>query len=335
MARKSPERILIIQTAFLGDVILATGLVEKVNQHYPDAETDILIRQGYESLFEGHPKICRIHVFDKSRLKYVHLFRVIRKIRKLDYDMVVNVQRYLSTGLITIFSGAAVTIGFDKNPLSFFFSNKISHLFDGNHETGRNHKLVEWFTDDQPAKPVVYPQPANYENIAGYNRGKYLCIAPASIWFTKQFPVEKWLELLSLVPSTLPVYLTGGPDDRLLGEEIRIKSGMDNVKNLCGALSLLDTAALMAGALMNFVNDSAPMHLASAMNAPVCAVYCSTIPSFGYGPLSEHSSILQIREDLYCRPCGIHGRKKCPEGHFRCALDIGKDQMKEIMERVI
>ncbi|MBS0000442.1 MAG: glycosyltransferase family 9 protein [Cyclobacteriaceae bacterium] len=334
MAKKSLERILIIQTAFLGDVILATGLVEKIYQHYPEVEIDFLVRKGYESLFDSHPKIRRVIIFDKTRHKSMNLPRVIRKIRSLKYDMVINVQRFISTGLITVLSGATISVGFDKNPLSLLFSKRIKHRFDGEHETGRNHKLVGWFTDDEPGRPALYPQHRHLENITAYRQGNYICLAPASIWFTKQFPVEKWLEIIGLAPNQMIVYLVGGSGDRSLGEEIRARAGSGKVINLCGELGFLDTAALMRGASMNFVNDSAPMHMASAMNAPVCAIYCSTLPSFGFGPLSDRSFILEIRDNLYCRPCGIHGRKKCPEGHFRCACDIGVDQMAEVMGKL-
>jgi heptosyltransferase-2 len=87
--------------------------------------------------------------------------------------------------------------------------------------------------------------------------------------------------------------------------------------NLCGKLNLLQSAALMQNAEMNFVNDSAPLHIASAMNAPVTAIYCSTVPEFGFGPLSDHFKILQV-EKLSCKPCGLHGYKSCPKGHFKC-----------------
>jgi heptosyltransferase-2 len=94
-----------------------------------------------------------------------------------------------------------------------------------------------------------------------------------------------------------------------------------DVRNLAGTLSFLQSAALMEKAAMNYVNDSAPLHLASAMNAPVTAVFCSTVPAFGFGPLSDKSHIVEC-ENLYCRPCGLHGKPSCPEGHFRCAMDI-------------
>jgi heptosyltransferase-2 len=99
------------------------------------------------------------------------------------------------------------------------------------------------------------------------------------------------------------------------------------VINLCGQLSFLESAALMKEAVMSYVNDSAPMHFASAVNAAVTAVYCSTLPSFGFGPLSDTSRIVEIDYNLYCRPCGLHGRKQCPEGHFKCAYDIKAGQL--------
>jgi heptosyltransferase-2 len=94
------------------------------------------------------------------------------------------------------------------------------------------------------------------------------------------------------------------------------------VLNLAGKLSLLASAALMENAAMCYVNDSAPLHLASAVNAPTCAVFCSTVPDFGFGPLSDVRQVIQIREELACRPCGLHGFNHCPKGHFRCAEDI-------------
>jgi heptosyltransferase-2 len=84
---------------------------------------------------------------------------------------------------------------------------------------------------------------------------------------------------------------------------------------------------------MNYVNDSAPMHFASAVNAPVTAIYCSTIPAFGYGPLSDNSNIVETHEQLSCRPCGLHGYKACPQGHFKCAFGITNEQLLSALSR--
>jgi lipopolysaccharide heptosyltransferase II len=331
------KKILIIQTAFLGDVILATPLIEKLHQFYPDAQLDFLLRKGNESLLQGHPYLRNILIFDKKR-KSASLFENVRKIRQEHYDLVVNVQRFASSGLITALSGAKHTIGFRKNPFSFFFSEKIEHLIDekiGKHEVDRNIDLIKRFTDDKRVRPKLYASSQDKEKAKIYKGSKYICIAPASIWFTKQFPKEKWIEFINQLREDLVVYLLGSPADHNLCQEILNRSTNRNVQNLAGKLSLLASGELMKDAVLNYVNDSAPLHLASQANAPVCSVYCSTIPEFGFGPLSDFSSIVQLKEPLYCRPCNLHGYKQCPQGHFKCALDINIEQLNEVLKKAL
>jgi heptosyltransferase-2 len=95
---------------------------------------------------------------------------------------------------------------------------------------------------------------------------------------------------------------------------------------LAGKLSFLQSTALMKDATMNYVNDSAPLHFASAINAPVTAFFCSTIPAFGFTPLSTNSIIIETEEKLTCRPCGLHGKKECPLQHFKCGYEIDVDK---------
>ncbi len=318
------KKILLIQTAFTGDVVLATPVAEKLHRVFPDAEIDFLVRKGNESLLKGHPFVKETLVFDKKNGKLKNLFKLRSVIRKKKYDLVVNMHRFGSSGFLTAFSGAKEKIGFDKNPFSFLFTKKIKHeIGNGKHEVQRNLELIESFTDTLPQRPKLYPSDADRKSVSVYeNSGEYVCMAPTSVWFTKQWPMEKWVELIRIIPANTRIFLLGGPTDAAVCEEILKKSGRENVENLSGKLSFLQSAALMEGAKMNYVNDSAPMHFASAMNAPVTAIYCSTVPSFGFGPLSDVSFVIETEEKLSCRPCGIHGHKTCPEGHFKCALTI-------------
>jgi heptosyltransferase-2 len=123
------------------------------------------------------------------------------------------------------------------------------------------------------------------------------------------------------------VYLIGGPEDHALSSEIIEQTDRETISNLAGKLTFLQTAALMKKARMNYVNDSAPLHIASAMNAPVTAVFCSTIPGFGFYPVSDQSYIVETDIDLDCRPCGLHGYSTCPEGHFKCARTIDSKKL--------
>jgi heptosyltransferase-2 len=109
----------------------------------------------------------------------------------------------------------------------------------------------------------------------------------------------------------------------------------NNLVNMAGRLSFLASAALQKGAVMNYVNDSAPMHFASSVNAPVAAIYCSTVPDFGYGPLSDTSFIIETEQTLPCRPCGLHGKKQCPLKHFNCAETITLEQIYQPLQQVL
>jgi len=320
---RSFQKILVIQTAFIGDVILATGVLEKLHQHYPQAQLDFLVRKGNEALVKNHPFLNQTLVWDKKAGKYKNLMKMLKAIRSERYDLVVNIQRFANSGFLTAFSKAKVKVGFDKNPFSWAFHKKVPHeINNGKHEIERNHDLIAEFTDAAAAKPKLYPSSQDFDQARKWKTDQFICFAPASVWFTKQFPKEKWIEFLSSTNFEGLIYALGAPSDAALCDEIIEKSGNRKAENLCGKLSLLESAALMQDAQMNYVNDSAPMHLASAMNAPTAAIFCSTIPDFGFGPLADHSKVIQIEEKLYCRPCGLHGKKSCPEGHFKCGFEI-------------
>ncbi len=365
------HRILVIQTAFIGDVVLATALLQNLHAAYPSAKIDILVRQGADELFTDHPYINEVHVWNKKKNKYQHLFQIIQTIRRIKYDVVINVQRYLATGIITVLSGAKKTIGFDKNPLSFLFSEVVAHQFGAAaeaagsvaesgararaaghaaeagrraaeagggaaeqysssaylHETSRNHALLASLTTAPVSKPALYPSTAHFAAVKKWQGAPYICMSPGSVWETKKMPAQNWIDLINAVPTNYTIYLMGAPNETALCAEILSGSSREGVINIAGQLNLLEAAALIKGARLNYVNDSAPMHLASATNAPVAAIYCSTIPAFGYGPLSSVQFIIESLENLPCKPCGLHGKKVCPLGHFNCGHSITTTQL--------
>ena len=234
-----------------------------------------------------------------------------------------NLQRFFTTGLIALFAKSKRKSGFNKNPLSFTFDHKVHHeIGNGRHEIERNIDLVAPVTDSTFMKPRLYPSNKDYEKVSQYQNRAYITVAPASVWYTKQFPKEQWVAFLNELDGQYDVHLIGGPGEHALCGEIIEKTGRERISNLAGKLTFLQTAALMKKARMNYVNDSAPLHIASAMNAPVTAVFCSTIPGFGFYPVSDHSHIVETEINLDCRPCGLHGYSACPEGHFRCARSI-------------
>ncbi len=327
------QKILLIQTAFTGDVVLATAVVEKLHQFYPDAEIDFLLRKGNEGLLKDHPFVKNILVWNKKENKFNNLFDLLKQIRRTKYDKVVNLQRFASTGLLTGFSQAKERIGFDKNPLSFLFTKKVSHHFKkGIHEVERNNRLIEDFTDTSFNKPRLYPSQKDEQEISQYKKQPYVCMMPASVWFTKQYPREKWIELINTFPGDYNIFLLGGKEDISLCDNIKEQATSKRVTVLAGKLSFLSSAALMKGAKMNYSNDSAPLHFASATDAPITAIFCSTVPEFGFYPLSEKSIIVQTEVGLSCKPCTLHGREACPLRHFKCALTIETGKLLESLK---
>ena len=317
------KRILVIQTSFIGDAILATSVLESLHASQPEARIDMLVKKGNEALFLGHPFIGKVLIWDKTKSKYSSLFQLILQVRKEAYDGVINLHRFASSGLLTALSGAKHTAGFTKNPLHHFFKYTAPHPMLGEHEVERNFFLIKPLVQSEtPVLPCLYPSAADEAKVSTLKASPYRCMAPTSVWFTKQWPKAHWISLIKLIPADEIIYLLGAAADAGYNDSIIAESNRQNIVNLAGKLNLLQSAALMRDALMNYVNDSAPLHLCSAMKAPVKVIFCSTVPSFGFGPLGNKAKSVEINVPLTCRPCGLHGHKRCPEQHFKCGLDV-------------
>jgi len=330
-----PGKILVIQTAFIGDVVLALPVPQALRKKFPESEIHFLLRKGNESLLDNHTSINKVWIWDKNNNKNSGLFKLILKLRKERFDLVINLQRYFSSGLFTVFCGAKKSLGFTKNPLSFFFSKSYPHIIGSKtdkaylHETERNLSLLSDFVQFKNAiKPELFPIKSDYDKITNYvPDGPMFVLAPASVWFTKQYHQEGWKSLALNLSKIGTVITVGGKNDFPFCNTIL--DSIPNGINLAGSLTFLETAALMTHAKRVFANDSAPLHFASGVNASVTAIFCSTIPQFGFGPLSDDSIIVETSLELACKPCGLHGKKSCPEGHFKCATTIKTEKLIE------
>ncbi len=331
------KNILIIQTAFIGDTILASHFAKEVKNKYPESNIHFLLRKGNESVIDGLPFIFKTWIWDKNGGKFKNLVKLIFELRKISFEIVFNLHRHTNSGIVTTFVHSPIKVGFKENPLSFFYSHKMKHIIPQKptdnslvelHEIDRNFSLLKLVNpnstkiEDRPFLPI---KEVDYQKVKIFQQRPYFVIAPASVWFTKAWSASKFRELtLELIPHG-EVYFLGAPGDFQLCENIR--KDISLTYNLCGKLSLLESAALMKGALRVFVNDSAPLHLASCVNAKITAIFCSTVPAFGYTPLSEKFKIIDVGNDLSCRPCGLHGHNRCPLGHYECSEGISSKKV--------
>ena len=332
-----PRKILIIQTAFIGDAILATSLVELLKKELPFAQIDFLLRSGNESILETNPHIKNLLVWHKNNSKYKSLFKLISKVRKEKYDAVINIQRFFNSALLTTLSGSKLKIGFHTNFLSLFYSHRFKHKIPYKskegyfHEVQRNAELLSPLLNEftipkaKEIPPKIYFNDSDHQTISKYIKAKdYIVMAPSSVWFTKQWQKSKWIELIKMTQSNYKIYLIGAPSDRAYLESL---GEHPNIINLAGELSLRESALLMKSAKRTFVNDSAPLHLGSSVNANLTAIFCSTVPDFGYTPLSADSLVIQLTPRLDCMPCGVHGHNECPLGHFNCSKRVSVEEV--------
>jgi ADP-heptose:LPS heptosyltransferase len=336
MTQASSKTILIIQTAFIGDTILASHFARAVKEKYPESQIHFFLRKGNESVIQGLSSIEKTWIWDKQGGKTKNLFKLVRELRKIKFDMVFNLHRHFNSGLVASLVKAPLKVGFKQNPLSVFYTHKVEHKIPHHprenekvlwHEVQRNLQLIKAIHPDYEIvdnskfyRPELPLAPKNFEKVAAFSEGEYFVIAPASVWFTKAWSEKKYRKLTQELAKMGKIYFIGAPSDKDLCD--RIRKDIPNTENLCGGLNLLDSAALMQNAKRVFVNDSAPLHLASCVNAKTTAIFCSTVPAFGYTPLAEDSVVVDVGDSLNCRPCGLHGHEKCPLGHFKCSEDI-------------
>lgn len=326
------EKILVIQTASIGDVILVTSLLEKLHHKFPDSQIDLLLKSPNQQLFIQHPFINNLWIWQKDDKKYLRLWDLCDRIRKEKYDVVFCIQRFFSSGLVTLYSGAKKRIGFKKNPLSIFFTHRVEHKIEqGIHEVDRNISLLEGYWCKTAPRPTLYPTKQDYAKTSLYKQGNYYTLSPSSLWKTKTLEPEKWIELTNHIPQDSTLYLLGSKQDYELCQYIKKHSQHTNTFNLSGELTLLQSAALMRDAKMNFTNDSAPLHLCTSVNAPVTAVFCSTTTDFGFTPLSDDSLVVEVQPQPKCKPCGLHGAKQCKLGTFECSKNI---DINKLIERI-
>lgn len=317
----SPKRILVIQTAFIGDIIMSTPLFSGIHQAYPDAVIDVVVNSRHASLLDNNPYISKVYGFDKSNHKLRNLYHLIRRIRKNKYDAALSMQIHLSSTLMMVLGGIRMRIGFPRQAL-------LTHPVNfspGLHIRERAGLLLNRLKKDTyDLQTRLYPSEQDVEKARKYllKRGQFrLGIAPGSVWETKKWPKKYFLEVVKALSKEAEIYLIGGgPDDIALCDEIVQSIDKGGICDTSGKLSLLQSAALIKQLDLVLCNDSAPLHMANAMKTPVVAIFGPTVKQFGCYPYQPNDKMIDI--ELYCRPCGKHGGKSCPEGHFRCMLEI-------------
>jgi heptosyltransferase II len=338
----NPDKILIIQTAFLGDVVLSTPLIKAVKKKYAHSKIFFLLIPQSKELLQNNPHLDGIIVYDKKdKERGVSSFIALaRRIRASGFELAVIPHRSFRSALLAYLAGIPQRVGFDKSSGAFLLTKKIEYT-QNQPEVKRNLSLLETdITPESDCLPELFPCEDDFKYIEELFKNwdvkredKVVGIAPGSVWNTKRWLPERFGEVAESLIEKLgaKVIFIGGKEDEKLCLEIA-----SNMKSkpfiTAGKTSPLQSAALISRCRVILSNDTAPMHMAVAMRVPVVAIFGSTIPEFGFAPTGKNDLVIQ--KEIYCRPCGIHGRKKCPEKHFRCMKEITTEEVFEAVRKL-
>jgi heptosyltransferase-2 len=337
------ERILVVQTAFLGDVILTTPLVAALRRHAPSAEITMLVTPAAAGLVAHHPALDRVLTDDKrGRGRGIGgLLRLVRTLRSHRFTVALAAQKSVRTALALRAAGIPRRIGFATAPAAALYTELVARPPTA-HDRDRLLGLLAPLGVAMPAperlRPWIAVDAATRAHAAAMlaphaRPGRpFAAICPGSAWRTKRWPLASFAALVrALDADGYRCLLFGGPDERALTADVHAAAGGLAV-DLGGTTDLPMLAAVMGQVAVAVTNDSAPMHVATAAGVPQVAIFCATVPGQGYGPLGARA--LVVERDLACRPCGRHGGERCPRGTDDCMELVTVDEVRAAVARV-
>lgn len=350
---------LVVQTSFLGDVVLTTPLIAELATRGP---VDVLTTREGSAILSNNPSIRNVMVFDRreadrgisgfartvGRIRHAGLYgspeaaEPIRNTTNGFYDAAYLAQGSFRSALLVLATGIRKRIGFNTSEGRRLYTDRVEY------RTDRHHAERLWWLSmsacaDPPLPEQIAPRlfPSADDDRAAdallranlLDRARpFIVLAPGSAWGTKRWPF--YPELAVRIAPKFNVVVVGGNGDVATGDTIVSQLPQGCGANAAGRLGIIASAALIGRAAALVSNDSAPQHLASAMNTPTVSVFGPTVPQFGFGPLARGSTVAG-RDGLACRPCDRHGPQRCPLGHWRCMRELSSDHVFDLLTQTL
>jgi heptosyltransferase-2 len=321
---------LIVQTSFIGDMVLTTPLLAELSHRGP---VDVVATPAAAGLLDNHPSVRRVIVYDKqgSDRGSLNFVRLAMRLRKERYEAAYLAQGSVRSGSLALLAGIRRRTGFDSSAGRRFYTQRLPYI-EGDHHARRLLSLSG--TSTGPIRPQLFPGAKERQAVDSLLGDKpslpIFAIAPGSVWATKRWP--GYVGLARFLASRGLVAIIGSDADRELAQTIITAAG-ERVVDATGRLTLLASAELIRRSTLLVTNDSAPQHLASAVNTTTVTIFGPTVPQFGFGPLAERSATVGL-DALACRPCDHHGPMRCPLGHWKCMKEVSAAQIVEQVQQL-
>ena len=339
----SGERILIVQTGFLGDVILTTPLIAALRRHHPCAAISMLVTPAGAPLVAAHPGLDHVLVDDKrgTGRGLRGLAALVRRLRAERFTLAIAAHKSVRTAVALRAAGIPRRIGFASAPGARFYSERVERP-PAVHDRDRLLRLLEPRgvvpAEARAIRPWVAVDPATearaerlLASLSAEGR-PLVAVCPGSAWRTKRWPTAAFGALVRRLEADGDrCLLLAAPEERHLTAAVQAAAGGGGV-DLGGRTDLPLLAAVLSRVAVAVTNDSAPMHVAGAVGVPLVAIFCATVPGQGYGPLGPQA--LVVERDLACRPCGRHGGERCPRGTDDCMELVTTEDVRAAVARV-
>jgi heptosyltransferase-2 len=336
----APDKILIIRLSSIGDILLSTPFIRQVRRTYPKAQIDFVVKDIYKNLLVHNPHIDELFYIQLQEEKK-ELSQLKKKLRNKSYTVVFDLHNNLRSNYLKrgINADAIRSIKKEKLKQSLLVWFKIN-LYSQETPIPNRYRVVAkdlGVKDDGGGLELYWEKDtvdsANQKAISkGLDLNKpFIALAPGAGFFTKRWPVEKYENLIGLVQRSekSKIVVFGGEKDKEVGSYLKKHK---NIIDLIGQLSLLETAYIISKGEMIVSNDSGLMHMATAVQTPVIAIFGSTVKELGFFPYRSESVVIENAE-IFCRPCSHIGRENCPKGHFKCMEDITPEQVYSAAKR--
>lgn len=315
--------ILIVQTAFLGDVVLTTPVINSAKILFPNSNIFVLTTPAGAKFIEDDKDI-KVLTYDKNKKRGLKEFLNQVKILKNEkIDIAFALQKSFRTSLLLFLSNIKKRVGFLDAGFSFLYTTKIKPSMK-KHAVIRNLEILskEEGFDKARTELKLYlkdKKELGEDFVKEVDDLKdFVLLCPGSAWKTKRWKKEEYKNLAKeLLKQGKKVALCGGEKEKDIADFIA--EGID-VKNFVGKLKIPQTLYLVSKAKCVVCNDSMLLHVASAFKIPTVVVFCATSPEFGFGPWENEKAFIVQKENLPCKPCMHHGGNKCPKGHEECRL---------------
>jgi len=325
-----PSKIVVIQTAFLGDAVLTTPLIGALHERFPGSAISVLCTPEIADVFRNHPAVQETLMFDKRghERSWLKRWALIQRLKEQRFDMAIIPHRSLTSVMLAYLAQIPRRIGFTASQGRWFLTDVVPFTW-GVHDVDRNLALLNVFGVQNPAGELwLKPQTDASERIqhrlqaAGIAaEDSIVGINPGSVWATKRWLPEGFAAVADRLireAHAKVIFIGGAKDKETMAKILSLMK--ETPLNWVGETTLPELIATISRCRTFLTNDSGPLHIAVASHVPTVAIFGPTTKELGFFPYGSGHRV--IEKELSCRPCGLHGADRCPLGHFNCMKEI-------------